>query len=76
MGIPVWEQGQARGRITGLEDCMGCARCVVSCPTDALAIRDVRSLLWPGVRRDASRLLGTAPVVAAPRVPLPERPPG
>lgn len=74
MGIPVWEQGKANGRITGLEDCMGCARCVVSCPTDALAIRDVRSLLRPGVRRDASRLLGTAPVLAAPRVPLPDRP--
>jgi glutamate synthase (NADPH/NADH) small chain len=73
MGIPVWEQGKAHGRITGLEDCMGCARCVVSCPTDALAIRDVRNLFQPGVRRDASRLLGAAPVLAAPRVPLPDR---
>ncbi len=74
MGIPVWEQGKAQGRITALEDCMGCARCVVSCPTDALAIRDVRNLLWPAVRRDASRLLGTPPVPAAPRELLPERP--
>ena len=61
MGIPVWEQGKATAAITGLEDCMGCARCVVSCPTDALDIRDVRNLLRPGVRRDASRLLGRPP---------------
>ncbi len=38
MGIPVWRQGQDHGRVTGLEDCMGCGRCVVSCPTDALEI--------------------------------------
>ncbi|MEA3274063.1 MAG: FAD-dependent oxidoreductase [Pseudomonadota bacterium] len=68
MGIPVWKQGKAHGRVTGLEDCMGCARCVVACPTDALALRDVRDHLWPGRRRDASRLLGQAPVTAAPRV--------
>lgn len=74
MGIPVWEQGKSHGRITGLEDCMGCARCVVSCPTDALAIRDVRNLLQPGVRRDASRLLGALPVAPSAREPIPERP--
>lgn len=74
MGIPLWEQGKVQGRITGLEECMGCARCVVSCPTDALAIRDVRSLLWPAVRRDASRLLGGPPVQPAARQPIPERP--
>ncbi|TNG03840.1 MAG: hypothetical protein EP297_00080 [Gammaproteobacteria bacterium] len=62
MGIPVWEQGKANGRITGLEDCMGCARCVVSCPTDALALRDVRDHIFPSRRRDASRLLGKPPV--------------
>jgi glutamate synthase (NADPH/NADH) small chain len=76
MGIPVWEQGKATGRVTGLEDCMGCARCIVSCPTDALALRDVRSVLWPTVRRDATRLLGASPVRAAPRVAPPERPAG
>lgn len=76
MGIPVWEQGKAHGRITGLEDCMGCARCVVSCPTDALAIRDVRNLFQPGVRRDASRLLGAPPVETAAREPIPDRPIG
>jgi glutamate synthase (NADPH/NADH) small chain len=62
MGIPVWEQGKAHGRITGLEDCMGCARCVIACPTDALALRDVRDHILPGRRRDASRLLGRPPV--------------
>ena len=67
MGIPVWGQGKASGRVTGLEDCMGCARCVVGCPTDALAIRDVRDRLWPGQWRDASRLLGRAAVPAAQR---------
>lgn len=43
MGLPVWRQGKASGRVTGLENCMGRARCVVSCPTDALEIRDVRN---------------------------------
>lgn len=76
MGIPVWEQGKAHGRITGLEDCMGCARCVVSCPTDALAIRDVRNLFQSGVRRDASRLLGAPPVAPSGREPSPDRPVG
>ena len=60
MGIPVWQQGKAAGRITGLEDCMGCGRCVVSCPTDALEIRDVRNLLRPALRQDASHLLKRA----------------
>ncbi len=74
MGIPVWTQGKAHGRVTGIEDCMGCARCVVSCPTDALAIRDVRDLFRPGVHQDASRLLGAPPVAAVERAPVPERP--
>lgn len=74
MGIPVWEQGKTGGRVTGLEDCVGCARCVVSCPTDALAIRDVRNLFFPTVRRDATRLLGAPPVAAAPRVAPTEHP--
>ena len=60
MGIPVHSQGKASGHVTGLEDCMGCARCVASCPTDALEIRDVRNLLWPKLRRDASHLLAGA----------------
>jgi polyferredoxin len=75
MGIPVWAQGKAHGRVTGLEDCMGCARCVVSCPTDALAVRDVRNLFRPALRQDASRLLGEAPVAAVPRETPAERPP-
>jgi glutamate synthase (NADPH/NADH) small chain len=57
MGIPVWEQGKQAGRVTALEDCMGCARCVVSCPTDALAIHDVRNLFRPRLVQNASHLL-------------------
>ncbi len=57
MGIPVWEQGKQTGRVTALEDCMGCARCVVSCPTDALEIRDVRNLFRPKLVQNASHLL-------------------
>jgi glutamate synthase (NADPH/NADH) small chain len=45
---------------------MGCARCVVSCPTDALEIRDVRNLLRPALRQDATHLLRR---VAAPELP-------
>ncbi|MBI5898599.1 MAG: FAD-dependent oxidoreductase [Rhodocyclales bacterium] len=66
MGIPVWQQGKEHGRVTGLEDCMGCARCVVSCPTDALEIRDVRNFLRPALRQDATHLLRR---VAAPELP-------
>jgi glutamate synthase (NADPH/NADH) small chain len=65
MGIPVWTQGKASGQVTGLEDCMGCARCVVSCPTDALEIRDVRNLFNKSLVQNASHLLkrntGSAP---------------
>jgi glutamate synthase (NADPH/NADH) small chain len=57
MGIPVWEQGRQAGRVTAIEDCMGCARCVVSCPTDALEIRDVRNLFIPKLVQNASHLL-------------------
>jgi len=68
MGIPVWRQGKTTGEITGLEDCMGCARCIVSCPTDALEIHDVRNLFRPELRQDASHLLKRKPVAAVPRV--------
>ena len=61
MGIPVWRQGQKSGRVTGIEDCMGCARCVVSCPTDALEIRDVRNLFRPSMVQNASYLLKRTP---------------
>ena len=57
MGIPVWEQGKQAGRVTAIEDCMGCARCVVSCPTDALEIRDVRNLFRPKLVQNASHLM-------------------
>ncbi|MDH5736473.1 MAG: 4Fe-4S binding protein, partial [Gammaproteobacteria bacterium] len=59
MGIPVWEQGKASGQITALEDCMGCARCVVSCPTDALQIKDIRNVFKPSLVQNASHLLKT-----------------
>ncbi len=67
MGIPVWRQGRSTGEVTGIEDCMGCARCVISCPTDALAIEDVRNLLRPQLRQDASHLLKRQPKGLAPR---------
>ncbi len=67
MGIPVWQQGKTQGRVTGLEDCMGCARCVVSCPTDALEIRDLRNIFRPSLRQDASHLLRRAPGAPSPR---------
>ena len=67
MGIPVWAQGKASGRVTGIEDCMGCARCVVSCPSEALEIRDVRNLLRPAMRQDAGHLLGTPLPAPTPR---------
>lgn len=56
MGIPVWHQGKDAGRITAIEDCMGCARCVVSCPTDALEIKDVRNLFNKALVQNASYL--------------------
>ncbi|MBI5461452.1 MAG: FAD-dependent oxidoreductase [Gammaproteobacteria bacterium] len=67
MGIPVWQQGKINGRVTGIEDCMGCARCVVSCPTDALEIRDVRNLFKPTLKQNASHLLKRAPQPETPR---------
>jgi glutamate synthase (NADPH/NADH) small chain len=63
MGIPVWNQGKAAGRVTALEDCMGCARCVVSCPTDALEITDVRNLFKKSLVQNASHLLKRKPLV-------------
>jgi glutamate synthase (NADPH/NADH) small chain len=62
MGIPVWRQGKQAGRITALEDCMGCARCVVSCPVDALEIRDVRNLFNKSLVQNASHLLKRDPL--------------
>lgn len=68
MGIPVWEQGKASGRVTGIEDCMGCGRCVISCPTEALEIRDVRNWFNPQLKQTASHLLGKPLPVPTPRV--------
>jgi glutamate synthase (NADPH/NADH) small chain len=75
MGIPVWTQGRASGQITGLEDCMGCARCVVSCPTDALEIRDVRNLFNKSLVQNASHLMKRKTVMPVVRVEAPSRPP-
>ncbi|MCU7869858.1 MAG: FAD-dependent oxidoreductase [Candidatus Thiodiazotropha sp. (ex Lucinoma borealis)] len=74
MGIPVWRQGKMTGKVTGLEDCMGCARCIISCPTDALAIRDVRNLFRPSLRQDASYLLKRKQKVSEPRIEPAHRP--
>ena len=74
MGIPVWRQGKESGRVTGIEDCMGCARCVVSCPSEALEIRDVRNWFKPQLKQNASHLLGKPLPASAPRqlpAPLP-----
>jgi glutamate synthase (NADPH/NADH) small chain len=76
MGIPVWEQGKQSGRITGIEDCMGCGRCVVSCPTDALEIRDVRNLFRPKLVQNGSHLMKKAPVEPVPRIEPTARPAG
>lgn len=74
MGIPVWQQGNDHGRVTGLEDCMGCGRCVVSCPTDALEFRDVRNEFLPMLRMNGSYLLKRpGPPEIAPRVEPPKR---
>ena len=67
MGIPVWRQGQQAGRVTALEDCMGCARCVVSCPTDALEITDVRNFFNKSLKQNASHLLKRNPLMDAGR---------
>ncbi len=61
MGIPIWQQGKTHGRVTGLEDCMGCARCVISCPTEALEIQDIRNLFRPALVQNASHLMKSKP---------------
>jgi glutamate synthase (NADPH/NADH) small chain len=74
MGIPVWQQGKDHGRVTGLEDCMGCGRCVVSCPTDALEFRDVRNEFLPKLRMNGSYLMQrSGPPVIPLRVEPPKR---
>ncbi|MCW8922783.1 MAG: FAD-dependent oxidoreductase [Gammaproteobacteria bacterium] len=62
MGIPVWKQGKLAGRVTAIEDCMGCARCVVACPTDALEITDVRNFFNKSLVQNASHLLKRDPL--------------
>ncbi|MCP3868907.1 MAG: glutamate synthase subunit beta [Gammaproteobacteria bacterium] len=52
---------------------MGCARCITSCPTDALEIRDVRNLFRRGLRQDASYLLKRKTDTFIPRLVPAER---
>lgn len=72
MGIPVWKQGKESGRVTAIEDCMGCARCVVSCPTDALEIQDVRNFLRPRLVQNASYLMKKNNKISSPPRQEPE----
>ncbi len=74
MGIPVWQQGMESGRVTALEDCMGCARCVVSCPTDALQIKDVRNVFKKSLVQNASYLLKQKPQLKVVREEAESRP--
>lgn len=54
---------------------MGCGRCVVSCPTDALEFRDVRNEFMPNLRMNASHLLKRSePATLAPRIEPAGRP--
>jgi len=75
MGIPVWRQGQQAGRVTALEDCMGCARCVISCPTDALEITDVRNYFNKSLVQNASHLLKRKPLLNSGREEISNRSP-
>jgi len=74
MGIPVLQQGKEGGKISGIEDCMGCGRCVVSCPTDALAFRDVRNLLRKNLVQNGSYLEKRAVIEPVLRVEPQQRP--
>ena len=74
MGIPVLQQGRESGKISGIEDCMGCGRCVVSCPTDALSFRDVRNLLRKNLVQNGSYLEKRAVVEPAHRQEPQQRP--
>lgn len=47
MGIPVASQIQETGQITTIEECMGCGRCVTSCPQKSLQFCDARDLVRP-----------------------------
>lgn len=74
MGIPVLQQGRLSGKVTGIEDCMGCGRCVVSCPTDALAFHDVRNLLRKNLVQNGSYLEKRAAVEPQQREEPQQRP--
>ena len=47
MGIPIASQIEQSGQITTIEECMGCGRCVISCPQKSLKFSDARDLLRP-----------------------------
>ena len=47
MGVPLRQLIQSRGEIRSA-DCIGCGRCVLSCPRSALRFSDARDYLPPG----------------------------
>jgi ferredoxin len=54
-------------------DCVGCGRCVSSCPTQALEFKDVRRYIRPFARNIAKRLSGvSAEMKVATRVTQPD----
>lgn len=50
MGVPILSLVQAHGEVN-VPDCVGCARCVNECPTDALKIVDVQDVVRDGLAR-------------------------
>ncbi|MBL6989485.1 MAG: 4Fe-4S binding protein [Bacteriovoracaceae bacterium] len=57
MGIAVCSEGNKKGHVISIEECMGCARCVTACPNNALAIKDVRNTLSKNLHQDKKHLL-------------------
>jgi glutamate synthase (NADPH/NADH) small chain len=55
MGVPVSALVKKSGQVK-VADCVGCGRCVSSCPTQALRFTDVRSYIKPFARK-VGRLL-------------------
>jgi glutamate synthase (NADPH/NADH) small chain len=56
MGVPILSLVQEHGEVN-VADCVGCARCVTECPTEALKIVDVRDAMrdgWPRLKQRLS----------------------
>jgi glutamate synthase (NADPH/NADH) small chain len=72
MGVPVSSLIKKSGQVK-VADCVGCGRCVSSCPTQALEFKDVRSYIKPFARNIAKRLSGvSAEMKVATRVTQPD----